>query len=402
MHVVRVTAPDGAPIPFAQRIAIFTDDSLLQVAAIAVTPPVPIAPGDSTALVVAYAGYLVGYVETGSLYIKDHVSRDFTILRTDAFAFPSLGVPSWQANRMAPDDPFAFTADITVPADLVVAAGGAADAPTIRDSLATWHYRSTGPVPFLNIAIAPYRVFAGDGVRIFALPADSSGARQVQAAASSALDRYSAWFGVPGRRPLLTVMEIPEGYGSQASLTAGILQTADAFQHRSELRQMYHELSHVWNVADLDRPSPRWNEGLASFLEWRMAGALDGWADWPGQLDRTAARLRRACAAPGSCDSVPMLQYGQAGRTDLSYSVGMIMFYALYRTLGPDTFDRAYRDFFQRYRTQGAHTADLVAAFHAASPASDPILHDWLLTTAWVTRLQAARSIDEVLAAYRH
>ena len=42
---------------------------------------------------VAY-GRVSDGVETGSLYIQDHVSRDFTILREDAYAFPVLGVPA--------------------------------------------------------------------------------------------------------------------------------------------------------------------------------------------------------------------------------------------------------------------------------------------------------------------
>lgn len=401
MTVSHVAAEDGTELPFGQRVVLFRDDAIRQVNAITVTPRTPVPPGDSLSIVVRFSGFLVGYTETGSLYIKDHVSRDFTILREDAFAFPLLGVPSWSVNRAAPREPFTFAARVTVPADLVVAMGGAQVERTARDSVITWGYRSTGPVPFLNITIAPYSVLERSETRIFYFPADSSGAQTVQQAIAGALERYAAWFGPLGQSPRLTVMEIPEGYGSQASLTAGILQTADAFRDRSELRQLYHELSHLWNVPDREHPSPRWNEGLASFLERRMAADLDGWSDWDAHLEAMAQRMRRGCAAPVRCDSVPFAAYGRAGLTDLSYSVGDALFYSLYRVLGPDTFDRAYRGFYQKYRDVGASSADLVASFHRTDPRGDVIFADWFTTTRWYARLSAGESIARQIDSYK-
>lgn len=195
-------------------------------------------------------------------------------------------------------------------------------------------------------------------------------------------------------------MEIPENYGSQASLYAGIIQTADAFKSRGELRQVYHELSHLWNVPDQERPSPRWNEGLASFLQWRLAGELDGWDNWTAQVDRVSGMLLQRCAPPAPCSSIPLAGYGAAGQTDRSYQVGMLMFLALYRTMGAERFDRAYRQFFQQYRTSRADTRALVAAFTAEDPRVQTIFNDWLNTTRWYDRLARGEKIGEVIAAY--
>ena len=52
---------------------------------------------------------------------------------------------------------------------------------------------------------------------------------------------------------------------------------------------------------------------------------------------------------------------------DTQLDVGMLMFYALHELMGPDGCDRAYREFFQRYRTSGATTADLVEVFRRAA-----------------------------------
>ena len=400
MRVAAVTDRAGSRIPFAQRVALFVDDSSRQVNAITVSPRRALRSGDSLRFQVRYGGILVGYTETGSLYIQDRVAREFTILREDAYAFPVLGVLSRQANRLAPREPFGFAARISVPAGLVVAMGGSPRERSTHDSLATWSYQSDNPVPFLNITIAPYQVLEGPSTRIFSFPADSAGARQLQASAAAALDAYARWYGPLPGAPHLVVMEIPEGFGSQASLSAGIIQTADAFRNRSELRQVYHELSHLWNVPDLDGPSPRWNEGLATFLQWRMAALLDGWNGWEAQAERTAKSLLQRCAEPAPCHSIPLNGYGAAGQTDRAYGVGMLLFYALYQALGAEHFDSAYRGFVARYHTKGATTADLAAAFRDASTRAGPILEDWLTTTRWYSRLASGESIAQILASY--
>lgn len=399
MNVSRVATADGRALRFTQRTVQFVDDSALQVNAITVRSA--IGRGRTLAIVVHYAGVLVGYTETGSLYIKDHVSPEFTIIREDAYAFPVLGVPSRAANRSAPREPFGFAARITVPREQVVAMGGERTEVAQRDSTVVWSYRASGPVAFLNIAIAPYDTLQVAGARLFYFPADSAGARIVGESVTHALARFQQWYGPLGRVPRLTIMEIPEGYGSQASLTAGILQTADAFRDRSQLRQLYHELSHLWNVADGEHPSPRWNEGLASFLERRVAAELDGQTDWHGVLERISRRINDACARPVACDRVPFADYGRAGITDLSYSVGAVMFYTLYSVLGATDFDRAYRDYYQRFRDSSATSADLVATFHGVNPAADKIFEDWFFTTRWYARMRAGESVEQMVETYR-
>ncbi len=403
MRVSRATDAKGAALRFTQDVVLFEDDSALQVTAAAVTLARPVLPGDSTKLVIHYGGRLVGYAETGSLYIRDRIDSTFTILREDAYAFPGLGVPSRGVNRaMGFDRVFRFTARVTVPAGQVVATGGEALEPVRTDSLVTWTYRSAMPVTFLNIAIAPYRTLTRAGLRIFYFPEDSAGAGLVDRAVAGAMTQLAGWYGPMGQEGRLTVIEIPEGWGSQASLAAGIIETADAFRDRSQLYQLYHELSHLWNAPDRDRPSARWNEGLATFLQWRLAASLDGWSEWDAILDWVEQRLRGDCRRHPRCGSVPFADYGKAEQTDLSYSVGMTMFYALYQTLGAEGFDRAYRGFFQQHNGTGGSAADLMAAFHGVSPAADRILAEWYTTTGWYTRLQKGESLRQIAQGYPH
>jgi hypothetical protein len=400
MQVTGVSGATTKPISFRQSVVLFEDDSLLQVTAVTVTLPRPVAPGDSAAIAVHFGGHLTGYAETGSLYIQDHVDTAFTIIREDAYAYPVLGVPSRRLNRAHGYPAFAFSARITVPNGFVAATGGEQLPAEHHDSLVTWRYRSTLPSPTLNIAIARYRVIDRPGLRVFYFPADSAGAQMIDRAVAGAMTRFAAWFGPIGANAGLTVIEIPEGWGSQASLAGGIIQTADAFRDRAQLPQLYHELSHLWNVEDLDKPSPRWNEGLAMFLQYRMAAQLDGWSNWDARLDRSQQTVQRVCQGATPCATVPFADYGKRELTDLSYSAGFAMFDALYTTLGADQFDAAYRDFYQRYKTAGATGADLQAAFHRASPASDRIFSEWYLTTGWYARLSGGESLRQIVGGY--
>ena len=403
MTVSRVADAKGTVLRFSQDVVLFEDDSVLQVNAVMVALARPVPPGDSTRVVIHYGGHLVGYVETGSLYIRDRIDSAFTILREDAYAFPALGVPSRRENRaMGFDRVFRFTARVTVPAGQVVATGGEALEPVRTDSLVTWTYRSAMPVTFLNIAIAPYRTLTRAGLRIFYFPEDSAGAGLVDRAVAGAMTRLADWYGPMGQEGRLTVIEIPEGWGSQASLAAGIIETADAFRDRRQLYQLYHELSHLWNAPDRDRPSARWNEGLATFLQWRLAASLDGWSEWDAILDWVEQRLRGDCRRQPRCGSMPFADYGKAELTDLSYAVGMTMFYALYQTLGAEGFDRAYRSFFQQHHGAGGSAADLIVAFHGVSPAADRILAEWYTTTGWYSRLLAGESLRQIAQGYAY
>ncbi len=402
MRVSDVTTGDGRKLTFRQLVTSFEDFEIFQVNAIELDLVAPVPAGESVRLVVAFEGPLVGYTETGMSYVRDHISHDFTMLREDALAFPMVGVPSIETNRAAPRAPFEFEVSVTVPADLVVATGGEEIERIEEDSLVTWRYRSREPAPYLIITIAPYQVAAERDLRVFYFPEDSAGARAMLDASLLAAARYQEIFG-PLDRPLsLSIMEIPDGWGSQASLAGGIIQVAGAFRDRGRMPELYHELSHLWNVTDLDTPSPRWNEGLAMFLQGRIARELDGWTGESEALDRAATRLLELCGSGQLCGSVPLRRYGEERMTDFSYSVGRLMFAALYAALGEEAFDRALRTHFQTFEASGTRTDDMVQAFVGeGGPAARRIFNDWLESTAWLELLREAGSAQHLLDSYR-
>jgi len=390
MTVQAARDPEGAALDFTQDVRTFDDSPRRQVNHVIVSLPRPLPPDSSVVLRLDYGGHLVGYTETGSRYIQDRVDESFSILREDAFAWPVLGTLSRRMNRSAPRPDFHFNARISVPERYTVASSGRLLEQTTKDGRTTFVYASSAPTPFLNIPVAEYALMSRPGVRVYYFPADSAGARRVLEGAARGLALLERWFGPLGTDPDIVVMEIPEMWGSQASLAGGIIQTADAFRDAGRLFALYHELTHLWNAPDVDQPSARWNEGLATFLSRRMARVLDGWEGMDEAVQRTAQHLVDPQASPPQIASVPFLDYGDHGLTDLSYRVGFLMFWALHAALGDERFDGGLGSYYQENRERGGTFEALMEHLEArTSTALDEFFRDWVRTTAWHDRLRS-------------
>ena len=154
-------------------------------------------------------------------------------------------------------------------------------------------------------------------------------------------------------------------------------------------------MSRTWIV---HRPAGTKDWPRSSNGEWRpssMAGmtGMPGSRGWPLRVER--------CAAPARCGTVPLTGYGEVGETDRSYSVGLLLFYALSQVMGSERFDRACRSFFQACSQAGAGTGDLQAQFRQEDPAVQSILEDWLTSTRGLRRLEAGEDVGAIIEGYR-
>jgi aminopeptidase N len=352
-------------------------------------------------------------------YVRDRIDPAFTILRPDAWAYPEVGVPSFAARRARGFVYFDYLARVTVPAaiasdeepseageptaarPLVVANGGRlVERVPHDDGTVTWVYENVLPAWRMDFAIAPYGVLEDAGYRAYYLPGDSTAAPRVLAAVVHAMRRYTDRFGPLREAPPFAVVEIPDGFGSQADVTS-ILQTAAAFADSTRVNEVYHEVSHLWNVDPTD-VSPRWNEGLASFLEHQTAGELAA----TNALEERVAFIRQwlldRFEKRPELREIPMIQYGGRGQTDLAYSVGMLMFDVLHRTVGREAFDRVIGGFYARYADTGASTDDFARlASEASGHDLAPLFDDWMYTTRWYDRIKAGATTEDFAAGYR-
>lgn len=399
MDVTKVTDAAGHPLRYTHDVVRFSDDPMRQVTQVIVSLPRAVPAGGQTTLRLEYGGYLTGYTEIGWLYVKDHIDTAFTIIRADALAFPIVGGINDAANRRQPLVDFTYDAAVTVPARYVVASGGASTRTVNADGTVTWRYSSGAPSPFLNIAIAPFDTLSGDGVRIFYFHADSAGARHLLSSVQTGLRTLTAWFGARHAATNLVITEIPDGWGSQASAVGGIIQTASAFRDTTAVGELYHELSHLWNANELDMPPPRWNEGLATFLEALMQEQLNGWTGRPEHYRRRITNLRTAVAQDSTLRRTPFVDYGKNRMTGASYRVGDLMFAVIYDLLGAERFNQLIGGYYQQF-TAGGTTRDFTSYATRANPELSRVFDEWLFTTRWTERL-SADSVAGIAASYR-
>ena len=383
MRVADVRDGAGQRLVFAQTVVEFADHATLQVRQVNVVLPRQLAPGESTVVRIDYRGALLGYAETGMLYVRDRIDSVYTLLRMDAFAYPIAGVPSHRVNRRAGLPIYDYDARITVPEGFAVANGGRLIGTKTNSGWTTFEYRNFKPAWRMDFGVARFGVKQGGSVRVFYLPEDSAGGARLFDVMNRTLDTYTRWFGPMRSASQFSLIEIPDGWGSQADVTS-ILQSAAAFKNPKRQYELYHELSHLWNVTDTDLPPPRWNEGLATFLEDVTTDSLEHRVTTDSSADHMAGWLSGMVKNNDRLTKVRMVDYGRMQMTDYSYSVGALMFYTMYRLMGHEAFTHLVGTYYQRYEAGGGSSDDFVRLAKELSPVSlDQVFRDWLYSTRW-------------------
>ncbi len=404
LKATSVTNEAGESIPYKQEVLSFEDWEQLQVNYVEIRPPQPIDPGESKTLTIDYEGYILGYSETGWMYVKDHVDRNFTIMRMDGFGYPIVGYPAQIVNRRAGLQNFDYTISVTVPQDLVVANGGKLVDKAVHNGQVTYTYANTKPAWRIDMPIASYGVLEDKGshLKIFHFADDKDNAATILNAMQRTLRLYTHWFGPADDFQGFTIIEVPEGYGSQADVTS-ILQTSDAFKDRDNLTALYHEISHIWNVRSLDPLPPRFeSEGLAMFLQYLVQERLD---DKKNALkdgyDRLCQRFIQQCERNPKAVDVPIIEYGQEDLTDLSYTKGMLFFTILYRLMGEQDFLKAMGSFYQKYIKTGATAKQFLTHVNQLSPTDlDELYQEWIYGSESSRLVLDKIPLEEILKRY--
>lgn len=401
MVVESVEDASGRELDFEQAVVSFEDFSKLQVDFVQVSLRDELAPGDSATIVIDYAGHLLGYAETGMLYVQDRVDPEFTIIRPDANAYPRVGVPCLGVLRAAALPSFDYLASISVPESLTVANGGELVETRRSNGTATYVYRNAWPAWRMDFAIADYGLLVSGAHRVYYLPGDSVGATRVVKALEASLELFKEWFGPLAEARGLTVIEIPDGWGSQKDETT-IIQAAAAFRDPTRSREVYHEVSHFWNVPPLDNPSPRWNEGQASFLEYLAAEEIEGRDAVDQRFVGIVGWLRGRSGMSPELRDVPLIDYGKEQMTDYSYTAGMLLFAVIYELVGAADFNRIIGGFYEKYHVSGATTDDFVRYANSVTELDlGRFFSDWVYSTGWLELVTAHDTAAEMAAVYR-
>lgn len=401
LEVNEVLDDVGQAIPFSQEVASIREVAPWQVNAVRVTLPEAVMPGEETRVWISYSGTLAGYTEIMG-YVRDRIDPSFTIIREDAMAYPGVGEPSLESIMGAMFHAYDYRVTLQVPEHLVVANGGDLVEKTTGGGVTAYTYENIRPAWRMDFAVAPYRVMETEGFRVFYFPSDEEGAESVMQSALSALGQYAEWFGPLKGFEQFSLIQIPEGYGSQADVTS-ILQTADAFRPEQSARTaLYHELAHLWHPRENETFSCRWNEGHATFLQYLVAERMDGEV---GLLNRasssSAARFAGNCEPDSTCAATPFIRYGEKRMTSHSYTKGMVLFHVLYELIGEEAFMELFRENYRRYAESGQTTEDLIALIlEVPHPAMPRFVQEWFIGLESNGYLFAGKSVDEIVAIY--
>ncbi|MCK6617190.1 MAG: hypothetical protein L6Q51_06075 [Cyclobacteriaceae bacterium] len=397
---VREIKSEGTSLSFTQNIKSFEDHARLQSNFITVELNKPLRPNQSITLELKYDGTLYGYTEVGWNYVRDKIDPNFTILRPDCMAYPELGYPSHKINKQFSKASFDYRVSVTIPDSLVAVNGGSLVTTNSTNGHTTFEFENTEKAWRMDIAISNYRKLTDNGLLVYYFKQDSLGAKKVLEALRKTTNLYSNWWGPLNNFKGFSIIEIPDGYGSQADVTS-ILQAASAFKDSTEMHQAYHEISHLWNV-NLKAPSPRWEEGLATFIEYLTIEKLEHREYLEYVTNWVLQVVRREVTNDTRLKTMPMVDFGKHGMTDYSYSLGMIAFRILYEILGEKDFNQSLKIFYQDYSMKEATTEDFVRITKLTSGRDlTTFFNDWFFTTRYVTHIEKEKTFEQLVMIYK-
>lgn len=397
MKVYSVKDGNNKVLQFKQQVESFEDWEVYQANFIEIQLPEPFLPGEIQNITINYGGHLLGYTETGMSYIKDKISPEFTIIRDDCNAYPILGYPNDDVTFSAIRPDFNYNVSITVLDSVVVANGGRLTNKTIKDGKATYKYENIKPAWRIDIAIAKYQIKEKGNFKVFYFPEDSIGASKVVKTFERTMELYTKWWGNLVDFEGFSVIEIPIGWGSQADVSS-IIQSANAFKKAKKLDQLYHEISHLWNVKSTEKYPPRWNEGLASFLQYLTEKELNS----INRLDATEGWITKNITEKEVYKKVAFKDFGKEKVTELSYRTGFLMFYVLHELIGEQEFNQIIKTFYKKYQKTGANTEEFFALANKLSGQNlNVFFQDWFYTTKYVDLILQGYKVKNFVNHYR-
>jgi hypothetical protein len=387
MRYGTVTDDEGRTLEIQSRLLELENFEFFQANTGIVTLVESLQPGDTSELSISFGGRLTGYVGAGMLYTQEYLDPAFTILRSEVLPWPQIAEPDWLEVRRGWADPFDWIARIDVPISHRVANGEPVEVIEQGDRR-IFRYQSTRPNTYLVFPIAPYTDIQVGSNRIFHLPGSQTGAQRLAEKMTQAMTLFESWFGPLAQEGGLSIIEIPEGFGSQAKFPT-IIQTADAFNSTEAIDQLYHELSHLWNVDTYEPKSPRLEEGLATFLQGLVNVKLGGNTNLREFMADISSRVTDTYGRNPEYRDIAIADFGREGVTGLSYGVGALFYYDLYKSLGEEKFIDLLSGYYRAHKNGGGSFNALVAYYREhLRDDSARLVDDWLVGTNYVAKLK--------------
>jgi hypothetical protein len=208
---------------------------------------------------------------------------------------------------------------------------------------------------------------------------------------------YDSWFGQKELKDF-TVIEVLEGYGSQTD-ACGIIQTSTAFKNPEYTEELYHEVSHLWNVPHKDKaPCRLESEGLAMFMQFLVKGKMEDNNYLEKMAQITLEKVKKQIEDNSNFASTPIIEYGEKNMTDYSYSKGMLFYYILYHTVGEKAFFEAIKGYYDEFKDAGSTTKEFAEYLKSRFKNSsvDKLINNWIFTNQSSIHLSNSKMAEDL------
>jgi hypothetical protein len=403
LSVKNVENKNNVSLPFTQKVISISGWEEIQVNFIEISLSKKLSPGEQSKIELEYEGYLFGYSAEGWRYVKDHIDKNFTIIRTDGFGYPIIGYPNERDMMKIAQEKYDYLINITIPNEMIAVTGGKLIDQIKTNDETTFIFRSKKPSWRLDIAISDYEIFEKGENKVYYFASDSLGAQKVIKALQASFELYTSWFGRLNNYQGFSVIEVPEGYSSQKDITAIIL-SADNFKTSKEMHTIYHEMAHSWNVTNLDvQPCRFESEGFAQFLQFLLLEKLDNKENAVSEAaQRYLDRIRNTFNEKKEYQTIPIKDYGVHEMTDYSYTLGMVVFAILYDLVGQDHFNKVIGSFYSANDSKGATLDEFINHCLKLAPLDlKRFFDDWIYSTKGIKLVVDGKTFEELIHYYK-
>ncbi len=394
----------GAPLAFRQAVVPMSDEKNWQVNSLSVRLRKPLAPGGTTKITLRYSGAIFGYREIMG-YVQDHIGEDYTLLRPDALAYPMLATPSFPSLTAAYDTLFTYDLEITVPSGSVVACGGLPRGVSPGKATQTFGFLSRMPTWRMDIAVAKFEVLknGGGNLVVYALPEDQAGAPKLLREMQRVMEFYSSRFGPSKKGTAYTVIEVPGGWGSQAS-DLYILLAGNAFKDPKGAHDVYHEIGHSWNAkAKPEVQRARWfDEAFACYFEALALREFEGQKSFDDEMAAYREHFRSDVKKGSRNATTPIAEYGKEELGQNSYTKGPWSLFVLHQIVGEEKFNQIIRTFLEEFSDRPADFEDFQdVATRVSKRDLSHFFHEWIFGVESSELLQGNSSVQEIVQRYQ-
>ncbi len=368
-----------------------------------IRPISPLKPGSMIKVKLTYHGRIEGYQEVFP-YIKDRISREYTLLRPDSFSYPIISKPDFNILISGlPRQRFTYTLIVRVPNNYVPATHGELLSESTEGSWHLYVFREKTSTWRIDLAVSRFRrvIDPEHSIIIYVFPEDINYAYKLIRNIVKAYKLYSQLLGNPFEWRGYTVIEIPDDWGGQACETGALLPRKSIREEGGE-SIIYHEIAHLWNVkSGEDSPSRFLDEGIATYLQLIAEKEILN-RDINGRLDLLLRKFKKLAEKEKKLTKIPVSDYGKHGLTDASYLIGPIILYILEKIVDKVCYWNSLKIFIEKYSRKPANLWDFSRTFKEVCGEKAGILAEELLFTPRIAEiLVKASSTAEVVEAFR-